>query len=99
MRYGGGLPVNQEPAEGLTPETVFDVRWALELVGRATQRLEREQAAKGKAQTFSILRPFLGAESTPGKFELRTSGTGVEPGSASLEKADPAPASALCSTP
>src|SRR5260221_1755680 len=59
-----GLPVNQEPIEGLTPKTVFDVRLALELVGRATQRLEREQAAKGKAQTFSIVRPFLGAEST-----------------------------------
>ena len=33
--------IGLEPAEGLTPETVFDARWALELLGRATRRLER----------------------------------------------------------
>ena len=44
------------------PETLYDARCALELLGRATRRLEREQAARGSAQTFRTLRPFLGDE-------------------------------------
>jgi RNA polymerase sigma factor (sigma-70 family) len=56
--------VGLEPAEGLTPETVFDARWAFELLSRATRRLEQEQTARGKAQIFYILRPFLGDEGT-----------------------------------
>jgi RNA polymerase sigma factor (sigma-70 family) len=53
-----------EPEDPLIPETVYDARWALELLGRATRRLEREQAAIGKALVFSTLRPFLGEEGT-----------------------------------
>jgi RNA polymerase sigma factor (sigma-70 family) len=56
--------VGLEPAEGLTPETVFDARWAFELLSRATRRLEQEQTARGKAQIFYTLRPFLGDEGT-----------------------------------
>jgi RNA polymerase sigma factor (sigma-70 family) len=51
-----------EPEDRLTPETLYDARCALELLGRATRRLEREQAARGSAQTFRTLRPFLGDE-------------------------------------
>jgi RNA polymerase sigma factor (sigma-70 family) len=51
-----------EPEDRLTPETVYDARWALELLGRATRRLEHEQTALGKAQAFRTLRPFLGDE-------------------------------------
>jgi RNA polymerase sigma factor (sigma-70 family) len=51
-----------EPEDRLTPETVYDARWALELLGRATRRLEEEQAALGKTQAFRTLRPFLGDE-------------------------------------
>ena len=46
----------------LTPETVYDARWALELLGRAGRRLEQEQAAQGKTRAFCTLRPFLGEE-------------------------------------
>ncbi len=49
-----------EPEDPLTPETVYDARWALELLSVATRRLEQEQAALGKAESFRILRPFLG---------------------------------------
>jgi RNA polymerase sigma factor (sigma-70 family) len=53
-----------EPADRLTPETLYDARWALELLGRATRRLEKEQTVLGKAQIFCTLRPFLGEEGT-----------------------------------
>ena len=51
-----------EPQDPLTPETLYDARWALDLIGRATQRLEKEQTTLGKAQAFRTLRPFLGVE-------------------------------------
>jgi len=49
-----------EPEDRLTPETLYDARWALELLERATRRLEQEQTALGKAESFHTLRPFLG---------------------------------------
>jgi RNA polymerase sigma factor (sigma-70 family) len=51
-----------EPEDRLTPETLYDARCALELLKRATLRLEREQTVRGNAQTFRTLRPFLGDE-------------------------------------
>jgi RNA polymerase sigma-70 factor (ECF subfamily) len=51
-----------EPEDRLTAETLYDARWALELLGRATRRLEQEQAAMEKAEAFRTLRPFLGDE-------------------------------------
>jgi hypothetical protein len=49
-----------EPKDPLTPETVYDARWAVALLCRATRRLEQEQAELGKTEAFSTLRLFLG---------------------------------------
>jgi RNA polymerase sigma factor (sigma-70 family) len=49
-----------EPKDLLTPETVYDARWAMALLCRATRRLEQEQAELGKTEAFSTLRLFLG---------------------------------------
>jgi RNA polymerase sigma factor (sigma-70 family) len=51
-----------EPADRLTPETLYDAQWALLLLGRATERLRQEYAAAGKADTFAALQGFLGDE-------------------------------------
>lgn len=51
-----------EPANPLTPETLFGAQWALVLLGRATDRLRREHEATGKAEVFAALQGFLGAE-------------------------------------
>jgi RNA polymerase sigma factor (sigma-70 family) len=51
-----------EPADRLTPETLYDAQWALLLLGRATERLEHEHTATGKAETFAALKGFLGDE-------------------------------------
>ena len=53
-----------EPKDRLTPETLYDARCALELLGRATLRLEQEQAMQGNAEAFRTLRAFLGNEGT-----------------------------------
>jgi RNA polymerase sigma factor (sigma-70 family) len=49
-----------EPEDQLTPETLYDAQWALLLLRHATERLEQEQAATGKAETFQTLKCFLG---------------------------------------
>ena len=51
-----------EPEDKLTPETLYDAQWALLLLRRATERLQQEQAATGKAETFRTLKAFLGGD-------------------------------------
>lgn len=48
-----------EPAHALTPERLFDRRWATGLLERAVARLESEMAAAAKAAIFARLLPAL----------------------------------------
>jgi RNA polymerase sigma factor (sigma-70 family) len=51
-----------EPEDRLTAEAIYDAKWALLLLRRATERLEQEQAAAGKAEIFLSLKGFLGSD-------------------------------------
>jgi RNA polymerase sigma factor (sigma-70 family) len=51
-----------EPEDRLTPETLYDAQWALLLLRSATERLQQEQTAMGKSETFQTLRGFLGGD-------------------------------------
>jgi DNA-directed RNA polymerase specialized sigma24 family protein len=71
-----------EPEDKLTPETLYDAQWAVLLLRRATERLQQEQAATGKGETFRILKAFLGGDAggrVPVTYEeaARTLGVGV----------------------
>ena len=48
-----------ELVETLTPENIFDARWAMALLGQAMNRLGQEYLAQGKATTFKALNAFL----------------------------------------
>jgi DNA-directed RNA polymerase specialized sigma24 family protein len=48
-----------EPACSLTPEQIYDREWAVALLGRIMQRLERESADGGNATQFEELKGFL----------------------------------------
>jgi RNA polymerase sigma-70 factor (ECF subfamily) len=48
-----------EPAENLTPEVIFQRRWASALLGQALARLRNEYAAAGKAALYEQLKPTL----------------------------------------
>lgn len=48
-----------EPVDTLSPEKIFDARWAMALIGEALNRLDREYVAQGKGTTFQALRAFL----------------------------------------
>jgi len=49
-----------EPVDDLSPDRLFQRRWALTLLDQALQLLTAEFAADGKAPLFAALRPFLG---------------------------------------
>jgi RNA polymerase sigma factor (sigma-70 family) len=48
-----------EPADFLTPETIFDARWATALLNETMARLGNECAAQGKSAIVQVLEPFL----------------------------------------
>lgn len=57
-----------EPADDLTPEKIFDARWAMTLLAYAVERLRQEYAARGEGHRFDVLKVFVGIEqgkSTP----------------------------------
>jgi RNA polymerase sigma-70 factor (ECF subfamily) len=76
-RGGGQLPVALdahsaeeryalEPQDSLSPDRLYDRRWALTLLERTQQRLRHEYQAAGKGELFAALRPTLtGSRDTP----------------------------------
>lgn len=68
----------EEPATDLTPERIFDRRWAMTLLDQALQLLRAEFSAAGKSRQFDLLRPFLAEETIASSYdpvaaELQTS--------------------------
>lgn len=52
-----------EPADTMTPERLFERRWALTLLEQTVKRLEQEFRDAGKNDLFESLKPFLTADS------------------------------------
>jgi RNA polymerase sigma factor (sigma-70 family) len=48
----------QSPA-GMTPEEVFEQRWAVTIMNRALTRLRKDSAESGRAPQFEVLRQYL----------------------------------------
>ena len=60
-----------EPADGLTPEMVFERRWALAVLERTMSALRREYSTEKKSELFEQLEGFLpGGHGTVSKAEL-----------------------------
>lgn len=53
QRYG------YEPTDDWTPEALFERRWALTLLERVIDALQRDYEAKGKGELFHLCKPFL----------------------------------------
>ncbi len=56
----------QEAVESLTPEKLFDRRWASALIEQVLARLKQEYLAGGKADLFAKLEPALTGETAAG---------------------------------
>ncbi len=57
-----------EPACELSPDKLFDQRWAMKLLEEAVARLEVEMAAAGRAVQFEQLKIFLTEEPRAGEY-------------------------------
>jgi len=53
----------EEPASELTPEKLYEQRWACVLLERVMRRLEEDSAEAGKRLYYDALKPFLVGES------------------------------------
>jgi DNA-directed RNA polymerase specialized sigma24 family protein len=61
----------EEPASGLTPERLYEQRWACVLLERVMVRLQHEFDASGKGPLFEVLKGFLlGEERAPSYADL-----------------------------
>ena len=64
---GAGARYLREPVHGETAERLYDRRWAITVLDRALDRLERRMTEQGKAPLFDRLKPaLLGAEDAVG---------------------------------
>jgi RNA polymerase sigma-70 factor (ECF subfamily) len=78
LRRGGGRPVLsidardaegrflREPSHDRTPERLFERDWALALIARVFDRLERHYAETGRSQLFRCLKPFMSSDRDAG---------------------------------
>jgi RNA polymerase sigma-70 factor (ECF subfamily) len=71
-----------EPVDDKSPEKAFDRRWALMLLDRVMQRLEREASQAGKSQWFAQLRVFLSGEEGANPYPELAQRLGLKEGAA-----------------
>ena len=81
-RGGGALPVSideqdaegrylREPADPMTPEKLYERRWALTVLEQALARVRKEYAAAGRSALFDQLKDGLaGGEKGPAQAEI-----------------------------
>ena len=55
----------QEPATDVTPEAIFEQRWAMALLDRATGDLAADMERSGAGERFRLLRPYLISDADP----------------------------------
>jgi RNA polymerase sigma-70 factor (ECF subfamily) len=57
-----------DPSDALTPETIYERRWAETVVDSVTRRLEAEFAEAGMGKRFDVLKVFLVADEEPASY-------------------------------
>jgi RNA polymerase sigma-70 factor (ECF subfamily) len=66
---GAEQQYSREPCHELTPEKLFDRRWALGMVERTYATLREQYAAAGKAELFRHLEPRLSGDDAPASYK------------------------------
>lgn len=73
-----------EVADDLTPDKVFEQRWALALFQEALTRLAEEFAAAGKSEQFDGLKEFLSGEVADGAYAAVAERLGMRSGAVAV---------------
>ena len=71
-----------EPAHELTPEKIFERRWALTLLETVHAQLKAECLAEGKGAQFEVLQIYLSGEPSDGNYEESAARLGIKEGAA-----------------
>jgi RNA polymerase sigma-70 factor (ECF subfamily) len=66
-----------EPVDNVTPERLFELRWAASLLEGAATSLRRDAAAAGKLERFEVLFPYLSGATAPGAFSVAAARLGI----------------------
>ncbi len=69
-----------EPADELTPEKVFERRWAVGLLEQALDRLETDYSRAGKHELFEVLQHFLTGDGQSGEYPAAARKLGLTEG-------------------
>lgn len=73
-----------EPVSELTPEKIYERRWALTLFDRALAHLHDEWQTAGKQEQFNILKPFLSSAAGEAKYAPAASTLGMTTGAVAV---------------
>ena len=71
-----------EPADHITPEHLFEKRWAMALLDHSLKRLREEYEAAGKGALFAALKPMLVMAGEKISFQEIATATGMSEGGA-----------------
>lgn len=69
-----------EPADNVTPEKLFERRWALDLHDQAIRHLRDEYSRQGKEPLFDQLKPFLSDQTDSGDYVVVARSLNMTPG-------------------
>ena len=72
----------QDPPDQLTPEKLFERRWALALLERVLERLRVDFAKSGRAERFELMKSFLDSEPSETTYSRLAAGLGTSEGAA-----------------
>lgn len=72
--------LRREPMTGLTPEHIFERRWALTILERVLERLGAEQEAAGRGAVFALLRPHLAGDEPDETYAMTAASLDVSTG-------------------
>ncbi len=67
----------REPADRYTAESLFERRWALDLLDRALRRLGQEYAADGKGELHRLLQPGLAGDPDAAPYAVVAAAVGL----------------------
>jgi RNA polymerase sigma-70 factor (ECF subfamily) len=73
-----------EPASDLTPEKVFEARWAATVIEQARTRLREQYAAEGKAPLYDRLADYLSEQPDAGAYDTAAAELGMKPGAVAV---------------
>ena len=69
-------------ADGLSPDALFERRWAITLLNNALRDLEQEQAGAGRGEQFEVLSEFLLMHGKDAKHAAAAQQLGITEGAA-----------------